>query len=56
MRSLMKILSLLALILTIAPAIMLVNGSLTLDQVKLFMLVATVVWYIATPFWMGRKC
>jgi hypothetical protein len=27
----------------------------TLDTVKLGMLVCTIVWFVTTPLWMGRK-
>jgi hypothetical protein len=31
------------------------NGSLAHDTLKTMMLVATVVWFVATPFWMNQR-
>lgn len=55
MRTLLKFVSALALALTVAPAILFFRGSLDLVQVKTAMLVAAVVWFLATPFWMGQS-
>ena len=37
------------------PPLLFFAGRLDLPQVKLWMLVATVLWFVATPFWMERK-
>ena len=47
--------SLLALAGTMLPSILFFNGAMDLDRMKLWMLVATAVWFIATPMWMGRE-
>jgi hypothetical protein len=31
------------------------NGTMTHDGVKTVTLVATVLWFAATPLWMGRR-
>jgi hypothetical protein len=55
MRTLAKAVSGLALVGTLAPTILFMSGSMNLSQMKTWMLVATVVWFIATPVWMDRK-
>ena len=54
MRLVLQIISWTALFATIAPAILFLFTHLTLDQTKWSMLAATIVWFAATPFWMGR--
>jgi len=55
MRRIFQALSWLALAGTLLPAVLFYLGKLDLDQVKLSMLVATVVWFLATSLWMGRE-
>jgi hypothetical protein len=50
-----RILSWLALAGTIVPSVLFLTGRLTLDQTKLWMLVATVVWFASAPVWMDRQ-
>jgi hypothetical protein len=50
-----RIVSLLALAATIAPALLFFNGRATLEEVKLWMLLATVVWFLTAPLWMDRN-
>ena len=38
-----------------APSVMFLAGRMELDRVKLVMLVATVVWFVATPLWMWER-
>lgn len=51
-RSVAKILGLGALVGTILPPAMFMFEALPLDAMKGIMLVATVVWFVAAPFWM----
>ena len=44
--------SVVALAGTILPAGMFVADRMDLDDMKLWMLVATAVWFLATPVWM----
>lgn len=39
----------------ILPAILYAAGAASLEQVKFWMLVATIAWFVSTPLWMGRK-
>lgn len=53
-RRLAQLVSSIAFLGTITPAVLFAFGTMTLDQVKLWTLVATGVWYVATPVWMDR--
>lgn len=55
MSHLVRIISLGALLGTIGPALAFFNRSIDLETAKTAMLAATVVWFIATPLWMGRQ-
>lgn len=55
MNKILPIISFGALALLTVPAFLFLAGTLTLDSVKLAMLVATIVWYVTTPFWMEKK-
>ena len=54
MPRLAKILSYLALVGTIVPAILYLADRVALPALKLAMLIATLVWFVTVPFWMGR--
>jgi hypothetical protein len=49
-----KVVSFVALVGTIAPPVLFFIGRLDHDATKWWMLVATVAWFAATPFWMDR--
>lgn len=55
MRRIAQLISWLALVATIGPPVMYLAGSLDLPTVKTTMLMATLVWFIATPVWMDRR-
>ncbi len=55
MKTLAVIVSVIALVGTILPAGLFVAGRLDLDDVKLWMLVATVIWFVATPVWLKQQ-
>ncbi len=55
MRAFARLVSWLALVGTILPPLLFFADRLDLPQVKLWMLVATVVWFAATPVWMDRE-
>ena len=54
MRSILQIISLLALIALTLPSIIFLAGKLELDTVKWFMLLATIVWFVAATGWMWK--
>ncbi|TWT77447.1 hypothetical protein Pla123a_21080 [Posidoniimonas polymericola] len=49
MNTIARVVSLVALVGTIAPAAMYLAGSIDLDATKLWMLVFTVVWFVSAP-------
>jgi len=55
MRTLARIISILSLAGTIMPALLFFAGRIDLTQVKFWMLIWTVAWFVATPIWMDRK-
>ena len=55
MKRIVQVISWLALAVTILPSVVFLSGKVDLDHVKVAMLVATVVWFVVTPLWMGRK-
>jgi hypothetical protein len=50
-----KLISWISLVVLIAPAILFLLGRMELDQVKVIMLIATVVWFVTAAMWMWRK-
>lgn len=55
MSSTTKLVSLVALIVTVAPSLLYFFGILGLDAMKWIALAGTIAWFISTPMWMGRK-
>jgi len=55
MKRVAQIISYLALGATLLPAILFFADQLALPVAKLWMLVAAVVWFVATPLWMEHK-
>jgi uncharacterized membrane protein YfcA len=55
MKSIAQIISWFALAGTIVPPLLFMADKLPLPQVKAWMLVATILWFVATPIWMERK-
>lgn len=54
MRTVAFWISMLALVATVLPAFLYFAGRLTLDQTKLALGVAALVWFVTAPLWMGR--
>ena len=55
MNHIAKIVSGVALLVTIVPSVLLFTGAMEHGAVKAIALIGTVVWFIATPIWMGRE-
>jgi hypothetical protein len=49
-----QLVSLVALVATIAPPLLFFTDHMSLDAMKTWMLVATVAWFAATPLWMKQ--
>jgi hypothetical protein len=54
MRIALQIVSLVALGVVVLPSIVYFSGNMELDRVKWLLLLATIVWFVVTPFWMGK--
>ena len=54
LRPVLQLISALALLGTILPSVLFFADLMTLSQCTAAMLVATIVWFVATPLWMGR--
>lgn len=50
-----KILSLVALAITIVPCLLFFFGLLDQETMKWIALAGTIFWFIVTPLWMGRE-
>lgn len=55
MKTLLKLLSYLALLLVVVPPVLYLAGSLEKSTMSNLMLAGTLVWFATVPFWMGRK-
>ena len=55
MGNILKIISWLSLACIVAFAVLYLAGKVEKDTMKLYLLIATIVWFALTPFWMGRK-
>lgn len=53
-RLIAQVISCLALLWTVIPAVIFYAGGMGLDAMKWNMLAATVVWFVTSPLWMGR--
>jgi len=51
-----QIISWLCLVVLVMPSVLFLAGKLpSLAQVKLIMLMATIVWFVSTPIWMWEE-
>ena len=50
-----KILSWVSLVGMVVPAILYLMGRMELDQVKLVMLIMTIIWFILASLWMWKN-
>ncbi len=55
MKTLLKIVSLVGLLLTIVPAFLVFAGTLTLTTHYTLMLIGAVLWFVSAPFWMLKR-
>ncbi len=54
MKTLLKIVSYVALVLLAWAPVSVLLGKAGLEQAKTLMLITTIIWLVATPFWMDR--
>ncbi|MCA9019802.1 MAG: hypothetical protein KDA74_06660 [Planctomycetaceae bacterium] len=55
MKKLLEIVSYCALILVIAAPVLFYMGQISLDQNKLWMTIATIIWFASASFWIGAE-
>jgi hypothetical protein len=55
MKKIAQMVSALALLGTVVPAVLFFNDTMDLSSVKTWMLIATVVWFISATLWMEHK-
>ena len=55
MRLALQIISWLALVMTVLPSLIYFSGNMELTSVIKLLNAASIVWFVATPFWMDRK-
>jgi len=55
MRPLAQAISWIACAATLLPSVLFLTGDMKLDDVKLWMVFSTIVWFVFTSLWMGRK-
>ncbi|MCK5455490.1 MAG: hypothetical protein KAI45_00095 [Melioribacteraceae bacterium] len=55
MKSLLKLVSLIGLVVTIVPAFLVFTDVITLSNSKVLMMVGTILWFVSAPFWMNKK-
>lgn len=52
MRNILKIVSYIVLAVMVVLAVLVFNGNISVDLNKTLLLILTVIWFVATPFWM----
>jgi hypothetical protein len=55
MKILLKTGSFLGLALTIGPSLIFFTGDLELSQMKIYMGVGMVLWFVTAPFWINKS-
>lgn len=55
MRTFVQTVSWIACAATLLPSLLFLTGHLKLDDVKLWMVFSTIVWFAVTSLWMGRN-
>ncbi|MCC6681027.1 MAG: hypothetical protein IT445_09010 [Phycisphaeraceae bacterium] len=56
MKLIAQVISWLALVALMLPSLLFLFGAMdNLDAVKLIMLIATVIWFVAAALWIGRS-
>lgn len=55
MKRILQIISILGLILTLAPGILVFTGSLEFEAYKRWVLIGTLLWFSTAPFWVNKE-
>lgn len=55
MRIILQIISLVGLLMTIVPSILLFSGKISHIQQNWYMAIGTFIWFLSAIFWLGKK-
>jgi hypothetical protein len=55
MKIIIKLGSFVSLVLTIVPSLIFFTGDLELSQMKIYMGVGMVLWFVTAPFWINKS-
>jgi len=55
MKTILKLISLIGLILTLFPSFFVFLGVIELGPNKNLMILGTILWFITAPFWMNKR-
>ncbi|SDL50287.1 hypothetical protein SAMN05421823_106191 [Catalinimonas alkaloidigena] len=55
MKWILILVSMVGLLLTIVPSILVASGAMTLEQNRLYMAIGTALWFLTCPFWMSAQ-
>ncbi|AKD05383.1 hypothetical protein POKO110462_14855 [Pontibacter korlensis] len=55
MRTIIKFISLVGLLLTVLPALLVFTGTMEQSHHKMLTLAGTALWFLTAPFWMNRS-
>ena len=55
MKTFLKLVSLVGLLITIVPSFLVFADVISLDTNKFLMILGTLLWFISVPFWMDKK-
>ena len=55
MKTTLKLISLIGLVLTLSPSILVFSGSISIDMNKWLMILGAILWFVSAPFWMNKK-
>lgn len=55
MRTILKVVSLLSLVVLVLPSVLFLAGRMELDTVKIVMIPASIVWFITAAGWMWKE-
>ena len=55
MKVFLKIVSLIGLLLTMIPPVLIFMGKIELDSTKILMAFGMVAWFVSAPFWINKK-
>ena len=55
MNAFLKIISLIGLVLTMVPPILIFLGEIDLNDTKMYMAIGMVAWFASAPFWVNKN-